>query len=465
MLRSSKLLFSLKSKNYSTSNASSSLIKTCIVGSGPAGFYAAQYILKHLPNSHVDLVEKLPVPYGLVRFGVAPDHPEVKNVINTFNKTAGHQNFRFLGNVTLGKDVFLKDLRNAYDVVLLAYGADEDATLNIPNEDKSNVISAREFVGWYNGLPNLENLNPNLSGDTAVLLGQGNVAMDIARILLAQVDELKKTDITAHALEALSKSKIKNVYLVGRRGPLQAAFTIKELREMIKLPNVDTIWRPEDFKGIAEQVESLERPRKRLTELMLKSLSESKTSSNDRKFLPVFFRSPIRVNGDTTVNSIDFSINKLENNRAISTKETETLEVSLACRSIGYKSICVDNDMNFDEKKGLTINENGRVLQKNSTEYEPGLYVSGWLGTGPTGVILTTMNNSFGVAQTICNDIKNGALKSNGDKPGLNLKDHPLVTWKDWQKIDNHEVESGKKSNKPREKILKVDEMLKIVHS
>ena len=253
----------------------------------------------------------------------------------------------------------MKDLRNAYDVVLLAYGADEDATLNIPNEDKSNVISAREFVGWYNGLPNLENLNPNLSGDTAVLLGQGNVAMDIARILLAEIDELKKTDITAHALEALSKSKIRNVYLVGRRGPLQAAFTIKELREMIKLPNVDTIWRPEDFEGIAEQVDSLERPRKRLTELMLKSLNEPETSSNERKFLPVFYRSPIQINGDSTVKSIDFSINKLENNRAVPTKETETLEVSLACRSIGYKSICVDNDMNFDEKKGLTINENG----------------------------------------------------------------------------------------------------------
>lgn len=164
---------------YSTSPTK--VIKTCIVGSGPAGFYSAQYILKHLPNSQVDLIEKLPVPFGLVRFGVAPDHPEVKNVVNTFTKTAKNPNFRFLGNMTLGKDVSLKKLRESYDIVLLAYGADIDAKLNIPGEDKNNVISAREFVGWYNGLPKLEMLNPDLSGEDVVLLGQGNVAVDVAR--------------------------------------------------------------------------------------------------------------------------------------------------------------------------------------------------------------------------------------------------------------------------------------------
>lgn len=158
-----------------------SKVKACIIGGGPAGFYSAQYLLKHLPNSQVDVIEKLPVPFGLVRFGVAPDHPEVKNVINTFTKTAENPNFRFLGNISLGQDVTLERLRQLYDVVLLAYGADIDAKLNIPGEDKKNVISAREFVGWYNGLPNLEGLDPDLSGDTAVLLGQGNVAVDVAR--------------------------------------------------------------------------------------------------------------------------------------------------------------------------------------------------------------------------------------------------------------------------------------------
>lgn len=182
-MKSAKLLFNVNRRpnqfGYATSTAR--VIKACIVGSGPAGFYSAQYILKHLPNSHVDLVEKLPVPFGLVRFGVAPDHPEVKNVINTFTKTAENPNFRFIGNLALGKDVSLQQLRESYDVVLLTYGADIDATLNIPGEDKKNVISAREFVGWYNGLPHLETLNPDLSGEAALLLGQGNVAVDVAR--------------------------------------------------------------------------------------------------------------------------------------------------------------------------------------------------------------------------------------------------------------------------------------------
>lgn len=183
MLKVKKLLVDVGRRSsshlfYSTSP--SKKIKTCIIGAGPAGFYSAQYILKHLPNSQVDLIEKLPVPFGLVRFGVAPDHPEVKNVINTFTKTAENPNFRFFGNLTLGRDVSLEQLRQLYDVVVLAYGADIDAKLNIPGEDKVNVISAREFVGWYNGLPNVE-LNPDLSGESAVLLGQGNVAVDVAR--------------------------------------------------------------------------------------------------------------------------------------------------------------------------------------------------------------------------------------------------------------------------------------------
>lgn len=164
--------------SYSTGPAKE--IKTCIVGSGPAGFYSAQYLLKHLPNAQVDLIEKLPVPFGLVRFGVAPDHPDVKIVINTFSKTAEHPKFRFFGNLSLGKDVTLKQLREKYDIVLLTYGADIDATLDIPGENKKNVIAAREFVGWYNGLPHLH-LEPDLTGDTAVLLGQGNVAVDVAR--------------------------------------------------------------------------------------------------------------------------------------------------------------------------------------------------------------------------------------------------------------------------------------------
>lgn len=392
---------------------------------------------------------------------MAPDHPEVKNVITTFSKTAENPNFRFFGNVALGQDVSLKELQENYDAVLLTYGADQDAVLNIPNENMKNILSAREFVGWYNGLPGCENLNPDLSGENVVLLGQGNVAVDVARILLSPIDLLSKTDITQYALDSLVQSKVKKVYLVGRRGPLQVAFTIKELREMLKLPNVTTTWRPSDFLGVQEAVDKLARPRKRLTELMLKSLSEPK-KNGEKEFLPVFCRSPLRVIGDSQVKSLDFSVNKIVDNRAIATDETESIEADLVCRSIGYKSINVDQDINFDSKRGLVKNAGGRILQKNSDEIEKGLYVSGWLGTGPTGVIITTMNSSFGVADTICKDFQANVISSDANKQGLDFSKYRVVTWKDWQKIDKHEVEQGSKVEKPREKILDVQKMLEV---
>lgn len=290
------------------------------------------------------------------------------------------------------------------------------------------------------------------------------IAVLFRRVLLSPIDELRKTDITEHALEALTRSKIKKVHLVGRRGPLQAAFTIKELREMLKLQSVDTVWRTDDFVGVQEKIADLPRPKKRISELMVKSLSEAKQSS-DKKFLPVFFRSPSKINGSSSVESVDFTVTQLFDNKAIPTDKIETIPAQLVCRSIGYKSISVDGGINFDDKRGMVKNVDGRVLKINSNEPDPGLYVAGWLATGPSGVILTTMNNSFAVAQTIINDVQSGAVACDSTKPGINPKNHRIVTWSDWEKIDKREVENGKKSNKPREKILSVDEMLKIVET
>ncbi|KAG5677782.1 hypothetical protein PVAND_007513 [Polypedilum vanderplanki] len=448
---------------FSTNTVVKNALRACIVGSGPSGFYSSQYLLKHLPDCRIDLIEKLPVPFGLVRYGVAPDHPEVKNVINTFSKTAENPNFNFYGNISLGKDVSLNELRQLYDVVVLCYGSDVDSPLGIKGEDIKNVISAREFVGWYNGLPHLENFNPDLSGEEAILIGQGNVAIDVARILLTPIDILSKTDITEYALEALSRSKIKKVYLVGRRGPLQAAFTIAELREMLKLPNTDTYWRQTDFEGIPEKIDSLPRPRKRITELMVKSLNEAKQSSNNKKFLPVFFRSPTQFIGNDKVESVEFSINILENESAVATDKSESLQTQLVCRSIGYKSISVDASINFDDKLGRVINKEGRVLKKNSNEVDVGLYVAGWLGTGPSGVILTTMNNAFKISHTIIDDFRNGIIKCDTNKTGIDPRNYPCITWTDWLKIDKEETERGHKVNKPREKIVSIKEMLSIV--
>ncbi|XP_005174858.1 NADPH:adrenodoxin oxidoreductase, mitochondrial [Musca domestica] len=437
--------------------------RVCIVGAGPAGFYAAQHILKHLPNSNVDVIDKLPVPFGLVRFGVAPDHPEVKNVINTFTKTAGNERFKFYGNIALGQDVSLKGLRERYHIVLLTYGADQDRQLGIENETQPNVLSARNFVAWYNGLPGAENLNPDLSGKSVTIVGQGNVAVDVARMLLSPIDDLKKTDITSYALDCLASSKVEKVYLVGRRGPLQVAFTIKELREMLRLPNVSTHWRPDDFQGVTEAIEKLARPRKRLTELMLKSLNEQKSQPQYAKqFLPIFLRSPKTLKDQELV----FTINEMQQDKAVATAAHESLPAELVLRSIGYKSSCADGDLCFDARAGMVANVNGRVLRNanDTASVDPGLYTAGWLATGPTGVILTTMNVAFSVAKTICDDIGAKKIPREESKPGLVdlLKDKRYVSWQAWEKIDAEETKRGQAVGKPREKIVNIEEMLKV---
>lgn len=255
----------------SSSNAPQSL-RVCVVGSGPAGFYTAHQLRKRDPDARVDIVERLPVPFGLVRFGVAPDHPEVKNCINQFTELARSGHCRFIGNVSVGTDVSLSQLTPHYHAVVLAYGAEGDRVLGVPGEDLPGVYSARAFVGWYNGLPAHTNLNPDLSGETAVVVGQGNVALDVARMLLTPIDQLKTTDICQHALEQLAESKVRRVRLVGRRGPLQVAFTIKELREMTKLAGCRALLDPGDFEQCRQLMSSLPRPRKRLTELDRKSV-------------------------------------------------------------------------------------------------------------------------------------------------------------------------------------------------
>lgn len=344
-----------------------------------------------------------------------------------------------------------------------SYGAEKDRKLCIPNEDESQVLSAREFVAWYNGLPGTEAFRPPLHGESVAIIGQGNVAIDVARILLSPIDELTKTDITEHSIAALAASKVKRVHLIGRRGPLQAAFTIKELREMTKLIDVRVRWRAEDFAGIAEQVATLARPRKRITELMLSNLAAQSNKSGAREFRPIFLRSPKAIENRQRLH---LAVNRLDGDRAVATSDTETIEADLVLRSIGYKSISMDDELNFDERQGLVCNVDGRVLLKSpirdGERIDRGLYTCGWLATGPTGVILTTMSNAFSVAKTICEDFRSGAIESSERKPGLNgavLKD--VVTWNGWQKIDCAEVAAGK-GVKPREKIIDVTRMLEI---
>uniref|UniRef100_A0A8C4DTG9 NADPH:adrenodoxin oxidoreductase, mitochondrial n=1 Tax=Dicentrarchus labrax TaxID=13489 RepID=A0A8C4DTG9_DICLA len=451
--------------------------KVCIVGSGPAGFYTAQHLIKARPDVDVDIYERLPVPFGLVRFGVAPDHPEVKNVINTFTQTAKHTCCSFYGNVTVGKDVSVGELQQAYHAVVLSYGAEGNRSMGVPGEDLAGVYSAKDFVGWYNGLPSCQELSPDLSCETAVILGQGNVALDVARILLSPIDILKKTDITQPALEALAESHVRRVLIVGRRGPVQIACTIKELREMVNLPDTRPEMVAADFEGVKDAVKDLPRPRKRLTELMLKTAMEipgekeqERRNNASRVWSFRFFRSPIEIMADPDnkrTAGIRLAVNKLEGSgdgaRAVLTGEVEDVSCGLVISSIGYKSLPIDPSVPFDSSKAIVPNSMGRVQQA------AGLYCSGWLKTGPTGVIATTMNNSFDTARSLVEDMDSGTLDISAAKPGsqsisglLEKRGVKPVIFSDWEKIDSVEMSRGEAAGKPREKLLTVEEMLQV---
>nr|XP_020661971.1 NADPH:adrenodoxin oxidoreductase, mitochondrial isoform X1 [Pogona vitticeps] len=462
-------------RSFSTSEV---IPRVCIVGSGPAGFYTAQHLLKHHKLVRVDIYEKLPVPFGLVRFGVAPDHPEVKNVINTFTQTACLDRCAYFGNVTVGKDITVEELQKAYHAVVLSYGAEDSRKLGIPGEDLGGVYTARAFVGWYNGLPENKDLKPDLSSETAVVLGHGNVALDVARILLSPLEILRKTDITEDALVALARSKVKRVCLIGRRGPLQVAFTIKELREMINLPSARPVLSPADFKGLEEAIKDVPRPRKRLTELMAKTALEDpgeevagRWASASREWSLKFLRSPLEVlptADGTQARAIRMAVTRLEGSRdtakAVPTGEIEELKCGLILSSIGYRSLPIDPAVPFDPKQGTIPNNMGRVLGA------PGLYCSGWVKRGPTGVIITTMNDSFDTAQSVLEDLQMGALDLSLAKEGFDSVRSILqsrgvrpVSFSDWEKIDAAEVARGKLAGKPREKIIDPREMLELI--
>ncbi|XP_004040994.1 NADPH:adrenodoxin oxidoreductase, mitochondrial isoform X6 [Gorilla gorilla gorilla] len=449
----------------------------CVVGSGPAGFYTAQHLLKQHPQAHVDIYEKQPVPFGLVRFGVAPDHPEVKNVINTFTQTAHSGRCAFWGNVEVGRDVTVPELREAYHAVVLSYGAEDHRALEIPGEELPGVCSARAFVGWYNGLPENQELEPDLSCDTAVILGQGNVALDVARILLTPPEHLERTDITKAALGVLRQSRVKTVWLVGRRGPLQVAFTIKELREMIQLPGARPILDPVDFLGLQDKIKEVPRPRKRLTELLLRTATEkpgleeaARQASASRAWGLRFFRSPQQVlpspDGRRAA-GVRLAVTRLEGvdeaTRAVPTGDMEDLPCGLVLSSIGYKSRPVDPSVPFDSKLGVIPNVEGRVMDV------PGLYCSGWVKRGPTGVIATTMTDSFLTGQMLLQDLKAGLLPS-GPRPGyaaiqalLSSRGVRPVSFSEWEKLDAEEVARGQGTGKPREKLVDPQEMLRLL--
>ena len=461
--------------------------KVAVVGSGPAGFYSAYRLLDKLPEAQVDMYESQPVPFGLARFGVAPDHPEVKNCEEKFTEVAAGPNFRFIGNVKIGTDNLpISALRDNYNAILLSYGSSEDRSLNVAGEQLPGVYSARQFVGWYNGLPELSNLNPPLEGvEDVSIIGNGNVALDVARILLTDVRELKSTDITETAYECLKTSKVKNVRIIGRRGFLQSAFTTKEVRELTRLSGV--AMRPLN-KAYLEEYEPFMPHLKRPIQRMYKVLQDAEAKyaepedpslkhwELDYLLSPVEFYKNMR--NDNLLSSVKCEINTLLQTDidspavASGTGQYKLFKTELAFRSIGYKSVAISGSeeagIPFDTRKGIVPNEDGRAVN-NTDEHSPtipGVYVCGWIKSGSTGVIANTMMESFQVAENIIEDYHNHkvdrTLKGGYEALKHLIKSRP-VSWSDWLKIDAAESERGKLLGKPRVKFTSINEMLAIL--
>ncbi|XP_047960003.1 NADPH:adrenodoxin oxidoreductase, mitochondrial isoform X1 [Salvia hispanica] len=492
LVGTSTSMYSLKLKSFGRiarcfSTTSSSPLRICVVGSGPAGFYTAEKLLKAHESVEVDIIDRLPTPFGLVRSGVAPDHPETKVVINQFSRVAQNERCSFFGNVSLGSSVTLLELRNMYNAVVLAYGAESDRSLGIPKEELAGIYAAREFVWWYNGHPDCRNLAPDLkSSDTAVILGQGNVALDVARILLRPIEELARTDIASHALAALEESSIRKVYLVGRRGPVQAACTAKELREILGIKDLGVYIKPADLVTTpADEIEMKNsRIRRRVHELLSKAVTPGCTPvASQRELHFVFFRKPdMFLESDDKSGHVggirlektalkDVGDDELVKQVAVGTGVYEDISCGLALKSIGYKSVAVDG-LPFDTNKGIVPNDRGRVLADAShghLQHDIGLYVCGWLKRGPTGIIGTNLHCAEETISCISEDLNRGALASASTKPGreglrqvLDSRNTRVVPFDGWGKIDCEERRRGSLKNKPREKLATWEELLEV---
>jgi NADPH-dependent glutamate synthase beta subunit-like oxidoreductase len=425
-----------------------------IVGSGPAGYYTAEAALKLWDGDVcVDIFDYLPVPFGLIRTGVAPDHQSIKGVSRRYENTSLSDNVRFIGNVMIGRDVSIEELQGLYDAVVLATGAPNDKLPGLPGEDLANVFGSAAFVGWYNGHPQFTSLDPDLSHKTAVVIGNGNVALDVARILAKTSKEFDGSDIVAHALEILEKSKIERIVFLGRRGPHQIAMTPKELGELAHLeracPRVD----PADLPEIGE--DALLEPGQRKSVDHLRSFAAIPEEHRADKPIEVefdFFASPKAILGDGKVEAVEVERTRLEDNRAVGTGETYTIPAGIVIACIGYQTSPIPG-VPFEENAGRFANDEGRIM--------PGLYCVGWARRGPSGTIGTNKPDGFDVVDKIAEDIGSGAGKKGGAGFDALAKERGLdfVEFHDWQKIDEAEVARAREGA-PREKFVSVEEMI-----
>jgi ferredoxin--NADP+ reductase len=431
-------------------------LSIAIVGSGPAAFYAAAALIERAPDCTIDMIERLPTPFGLIRYGVAPDHEHTKNVMKAYGRTAQAPQVRFFGNVALGRDLSLSELRGLYDAVVLAVGAAQDRPLGVPGEDKAGVIGSASFVGWYNGHPDCVDLAPDLNVRAAVIVGQGNVAIDIARVLVKTPAEMARFDLCEHAAAAINASPLTDVHMMGRRGPVEAKFTNVELREMGHLadcnPVVDAAQLPATAEG---EMSDRDRRMKEKNLATLRAFAETPTDPAKRKRVHFgFFAAPVEILGGARVEGIRFERTAVRDGRAVGTGTFFDIPCGLVVAAIGYRSATVA-EAPFDAREGIVRNEDGRVA--------PGLYAVGWIKRGPSGVIGTNKPDGERCAAQITEDLKAGA------KPGRSAFEALLrqrrvraISFKDWQSIERAEIANAA-PGAPRRKFPRIADMLAVL--
>ena len=425
--------------------------RIAIVGAGPAGYFAAQALQNQASDDQVfaiDMIERLPTPWGLVRSGVAPDHPKIKTVSKVFEKVATAGNFRLFGNVELGTDVTTADLIDKYDAVVIATGSSLGRKLGIPGEELFGSLSAADFVPWYNGHPDFKDLEVPVDCDTAVVIGAGNVAMDVARMLALEPHELDETDTADHALDVLRKSSIRKVILCARRGPEHAAFTAPELRELPKLEHTNVIMDKSEIQAALARVG--DEPEKDVKSNLsaMELITQAESTSNERTLEFKFFLAPLEIRGGDRVEEIVLGINKIEEGKVVPTGETTTIKCGLVISAIGYEAASIAG---VPYAKGKVANEEGRVTGTN-------VYTVGWAKRGPSGVIGTNKSDASEVVKLLIEDLS-AQPKNKGDITDL-LADHRVVTQEHWEKINAAEVAKGEPLGKPRVKAVERPELL-----
>ena len=406
-----------------------------IIGSGPSAFYTCQSLIKSKDDIKVDIIEKLPTPFGLVRYGVAPDHQKTKNIIKLFSKMLEHKNVNFFGNINVGSDVSIEFISENYDAVVLASGAENDKKLNISGENKNGIYGSGQFVGWYNGIPKYKELNPNLNTKNVIIIGNGNVALDCARLLAKEKNEFYNSDITEYALNSIVNSSIENIYIIGRRSPLEAKFTIAELRELGKLNSYKTIIDyPKNYLEEIISTQDLDTKIKKNIEILL----DYKNDISDKKKSIVFkfLLSPSEIIGEEQVTSVKFRKNILENNILNSTEDFEEIEAGLVISAIGYDTNQI-NDLALNKYNNYYLNQRGYV-GKN-------IYVTGWAANTSVGVIGSNKIAASEVSNKILEEIISKKEQSSKKLVSyLNSNNKRFITKEDWMRIDKKELSEAK---------------------